>query len=241
MNLTKFALLGAVLFGTAHAMLPTLNPLVPTASTLVQPLQAQSQFQPVQPLNVQPLQTQVQSQWQSLQTQAQSQLSPLQPLNVQPVQAQPQQVQWQTQPQTLPQSTPLTTFTPPPVQESISTTLHAYVLEGDTLAPVTPQTVLQAGDVVEYHAYVANHSKERVRSVNVSFDVPKEAELIGGFSPDTPLASVDGTRFYPTPLRTNVGGQVETIAMSRYKAIRWNVQDLGIDGVAVVKFQMKLK
>lgn len=246
LNIAALTLLGVTLFGTAHALLPnpllppTLNPLMPVTN-LLQPLQ-----QPVAPQSLEETQAQTPPNTESVES---LQTQPLQihsdtqaPSEPQPTQT-PLQTEAQTQlAQEQPQQVaPPTTFTPPLVQEQINTVLHAYVLEGDTLSPVTPESQIKSGDVIEYQAYISNNSKERVRSVNVSFDVPAGAELIGGFRPETPLASVDGTRFYPTPLRTNVNGQIETIAMSNYKSIRWSIQDLGIDGVAVVKFQMKVK
>lgn len=128
----------------------------------------------------------------------------------------------------------------PSRHQDVQSTLHAFLFEGDTLSPITPDTPLKAGDIIEYHAYISNHTKERIRSVNVSFDIPAGVELIEGFSPMVSSASLDGNRFFPAPLRVNIDGQTQPIPLSQYKALQWRVQDIGIDGVAIVKFRVKL-
>lgn len=220
MKLIKFACLVCVLagFNVAHALLPTPNPLMPqnTPTNAIQQF-GLAQSQPV--------------------------YSSTQPVFYpHPHSATQHAVTPQSLPQTYHQNPTLPqTQTVAPTNQQVSSMLYAYVLEGDTLTPVTPYITIKAGDLIEYHAHITNNSQERIRSLNVSLDVPAGVELIGNFNPKNALASVDGTRFYPTPLRTQVGGQTENIALNKYKALRWRVQDLDIGKVAVVKFQARLK
>lgn len=221
MKLTKFACLVCALagFDVAYALLPTPNPLVPqnTPTNNIQQFglaQSQPVYSSTQPVFY--------PHPHSVTQHATTPQSPPQAYHHNPTLSQTQ------------------AFTPAQ-SEQFSSTLYAYVLEGDTLTPVTPYIAIKAGDLIEYHAHITNNSQERIRSLNVSLDVPAGVELIGNFNPKNALASVDGARFYPTPLRTQVGGQTENIALNKYKALRWRVQDLDIGKVAVVKFQVRLK
>lgn len=129
--------------------------------------------------------------------------------------------------------------------QGVETVIQAFVVRDDygteTLVPILSEADIMAGDVVEYHAYFVNRSGERIRSMMALLEIPEGAELMGGVYPSASHATVDGVRFGQIPLRTNSNGQLVDIALKYYKALRWDIQDVGIDGMAMVKYRAKLK
>lgn len=128
--------------------------------------------------------------------------------------------------------------------QGIETVIQAFVVRDDygmeTIVPILSETDIAADDVVEYHAYFVNRSGERIRSMMALLEIPEGAELVGGVYPPASHATVDGVRFGQIPLRTNSNGQLVDIALKYYKALRWDIQDVGIDGMAMVKYRAKL-
>lgn len=131
------------------------------------------------------------------------------------------------------------------INQEVEVVIQAFAVRNDygteTLVPILSESDIMAGDVVEYHAYFVNRSGERIRSMMASLDIPEGAELMGGVYPSASHATVDGVRFGQIPLRTNSNGQLVDIALKYYKALRWDIQDVGIDGMAMVKYRAKLK
>lgn len=113
----------------------------------------------------------------------------------------------------------------------------------ETLSPVTAQTRLTSGNIIEYHGYVINRSPDRVRNVKVTFNLPSNTELTGmaDMSPSRAYGSIDGSNFQYMPLKANIGGVVQDIPMSSYKAVQWDVQGLGLNEVAEVKYRVRVK
>lgn len=124
--------------------------------------------------------------------------------------------------------------------------VNAFVVKTDatgqeTLLPVNVGTPVKAGDVLEYQALLTNHSPDRVRQAEVTLSIASGLELVGGISPEFAHASIDGSRFVRMPIRANVNGQIQVLPLSRYKALRWTVEELGIGATAVVKYRAKIK
>lgn len=142
---------------------------------------------------------------------------------------------------------------PPAMQSTAATTqlqqrLLASVVGRDAagnevLSPITAQTRIAAGNVIEYHGYVINRSANRVRSVKATFALPANTELtsLADLSPSRAYGSVDGVNFQYMPLKANIGGVVQDVPMSSYKAVQWDVQGLGLNEVAEVKFRVRVK
>lgn len=144
---------------------------------------------------------------------------------------------------------PLTTpnlATPANQDLSMSVAITAFLVQQDalgkeTLTPITPDTKLNVGDVLEYHGYFTNQTGMRLRKANISLEIPQNLAFIGFATPSNPQASVDGIRFLRTPLQTKVNGQMQNIAFHHYQGLRWQIEDIGINGTAIVKYRAHLK
>ncbi|WP_230655753.1 hypothetical protein [Psychrobacter sp. I-STPA10] len=142
------------------------------------------------------------------------------------------------------QATTMQTADPQAVQSNaaVATKLMAFLVAMDdngqqALVPVTASTQLQKGNVIEYQGHFTNTSTDRQRKMTVTMSIPKEVSLIGSISPEFPLASVDGQIFAPVPLRGRIGGQLQEVPMEYYRALRWDIEGLGLGETAVVKYQ----
>lgn len=111
----------------------------------------------------------------------------------------------------------------------------------ETLIPINDSTALTAGDTVEYQAYFTNHSKERIRTMTATLNIPLGTEFIGITSPIAQAASVDGNLFAHIPLKTRVNDQIQEVAPHFYRSLRWQLEDIGIGGTAVVKYRVKIQ
>lgn len=147
-----------------------------------------------------------------------------------------------TMPTTPPANTPI------PRQGSsvgIDSVVNAFIVQQingqETLVPVNIGTPVKSGDVLEYQGLFTNRGSERVRAMDVTLTIADDLELIGGLHPRFPYASIDGNRFVRSPIRANIGGQVQELPMSQYKALRWTVEDIGLGGTVVVKYRAKVK
>lgn len=152
-----------------------------------------------------------------------------------------------TPPPLLP-STTARTMTVDTSGETVEAVINAFVVTPsattggeELLTAVTGAGQVKSGDVVEYRGYFTNKSPDRIRSMTVLMQVPQGVALIGGIDPIAPFATVDGTRFARTPLRANMGQGVAEVPLFYYKALRWDVEDVGINGTAVVKYRARIK
>lgn len=125
--------------------------------------------------------------------------------------------------------------------QAIKSSVYGFLVRPEGLLPITNTTVVQSGDIIEYHGYFTNQSSERIRSVIASIDIPNGVELIGNIAPRGAMASVNGTNFGFVPLQANINGQIQQLPLSNYKALRWQLEDLGIGGTAVVQYRARLK
>lgn len=111
----------------------------------------------------------------------------------------------------------------------------------EILSPVTADTRLQSGNILEYHGYFTNTNAKRVRKMTVTMTIPEQVELLGGIMPDFPYASVDGNNFARMPLRSRVNNQLQAVALSYYKAVRWDIEGVGLNDTVMVKYRAKVK
>ena len=122
--------------------------------------------------------------------------------------------------------------------------VNAFVVKSsdgiETLVPVSVGTPVQKGDVLEYQGLFTN-TGDRVRKMDITLSIADGLELVGGVSPQHASASNDGNRFVRMPIRANIGGQVQNLPLSYYKALRWTVEDVGLGGTALVKYRAKVK
>lgn len=130
--------------------------------------------------------------------------------------------------------------------QAINTKITASLISVDAngqelLVPVTEQTRLQAGNVLEYQGFFTNTNPDRVRKMTVTLSIPEQVELLRAVAPDFPYGSVDGNTFSRMPLRTRVDNQLQEVDLKYYKALRWDLEGVGLNDTVVVKYRAKVK
>ena len=169
-----------------------------------------------------------------------------QPINVQPIQA--QSVQFQTvKPVTFGLGV-ANTVQPSQSQTQLQTKITASVVAanpqgGEILAPITSQTQLSKGSIIEYHGYIINNAAERVKTLKATFNIPNGTELqsIDSISPQPAYGSNDGQRFNYLPIKFNVAGVLQEVPLSYYRTLQWDIVGLGLNEVAEVKYRVVIK
>ena len=142
----------------------------------------------------------------------------------------------------LPETTPTVV-----TSNEVGTVMNAFIVRMDNgqevLEPVTVQSTIKAGDLIEYQVLLTNNGKDRVRDMRVALSLPQGAEFTGVVSPSMGTqASADGSRFVFMPIRTTAAdGSVQNLPFNQYQALRWNIQELGIGATAVVKYRAIIK
>lgn len=129
---------------------------------------------------------------------------------------------------------------------NVDTVMNAFLVrtvEGaEVLEPVTSQTQIKKGDLVEYQVLLTNNGTDRVRDMRVALTLPQGAEFTGYVSPSVGTqASADGSRFVFMPIRSTVNGTTQNLPFGQYQALRWNIQDLGIGATSVVKYRATIQ
>ncbi len=102
-------------------------------------------------------------------------------------------------------------------------------------------STFQAGDILEYRSYITNNMPNRIRSMQVTMSIPSDVELIGHTVPEFAMGSLDQSRFYPVPLQTQRDGMIQNIALSKYQALRWQVEDLDLGETATLSYRARVK
>ncbi len=126
--------------------------------------------------------------------------------------------------------------------EAIGVVVNAFLVGNangqETLTPITPNTSVKKGDLVEYHGLFTNTSKDRVRNMTLTLTLPQGATFTGVTEPKLGVqASVDGQQFSFMPLRSSANGQLQNVPFERYQALRFTVEEVGIGATAVVKYR----
>ncbi len=111
----------------------------------------------------------------------------------------------------------------------------------EVLVPVNANTRLQTGNVLEYQGYFTNTNADRVRKMTVTMSIPEQVELLKAVSPDFPYGSADGNTFARMPLRGKIDNQLQEIPLKYYKAVRWDLEGLGLNDTVVVKYRARVK
>lgn len=130
--------------------------------------------------------------------------------------------------------------------QAVNTKITASLISVDAngneaLVPVTADTRLQSGNILEYQGFFTNTNADRVRKMTVTMSIPEQVELLGGVMPEFPYGSVDGNSFARMPLRGNVNGQSQEIPLGYYKAVRWDIEGVGLNDTVVVQYRAKVK
>ena len=96
-----------------------------------------------------------------------------------------------------------------------------------------PAERVKPGDLLEYRVRYSNKSNAPVNDFAVTLPIPRGLELVAvSDSPRASLASTDGSKFEPVPLLrkvTNANGVqiTEPVPLAEYRALRWQVGQLG--------------
>lgn len=128
------------------------------------------------------------------------------------------------------------------VNSKITASLISVDANGEeVLVPVDANTRLQAGNVLEYQGYFTNTNTDRVRKMTVTMSIPEQVELLKTVSPDFPYGSADGDTFARMPLRGKVDNQLQEIPLKYYKAVRWDLEGVGLNDTVAVKYRARVK
>ena len=128
------------------------------------------------------------------------------------------------------------------VNSKITASLVSVDANGEeVLVPVDTNTRLQSGNVLEYQGYFTNTNADRVRKMTVTMSIPDQVELLNTVAPEFPYGSVDGDNFSRMPLRTRVDNQLEDVALKYYKAVRWDLEGVGLNDTVAVKYRARVK
>ena len=128
------------------------------------------------------------------------------------------------------------------VNSKITASLISVDANGqEVLAPVNASTRLQSGNVLEYQGYFTNTNADRVRKMTVTMSIPEQVELLRTVSPEFPYGSADGNTFARMPLRGKVDNQLQEIPLKYYKAVRWDLEGVGLNDTVVVKYRARVK
>lgn len=130
--------------------------------------------------------------------------------------------------------------------EAINTKITASLVSvgangQETLVPVTADTRLQSGNILEYQGFFTNTNSDRVRKMTVTLTIPEQVELLRVLTPDFPYGSADGNTFARMPLRGRINNQLQEIPLEYYKAVRWDIDDVGLKDTVMVKYRAKVK
>jgi uncharacterized repeat protein (TIGR01451 family) len=96
-----------------------------------------------------------------------------------------------------------------------------------------PAQSVKPGDVVQYSVTFKNTSKAQLKQVAATLPIPRGTEfVISAVKPEGAMASIDGVRYEPMPLKRKVqqadGRWVDVaIPLSEYQSLRWPARTLG--------------
>ena len=93
------------------------------------------------------------------------------------------------------------------------------------------------GDILEYTFMIDNQEEEAIKNLNPTIPVPKGTTIVPDTGkPSNYLVSINGRDYHPYPIK--VDGQ--PVALSDYKGVGWNVEELKPGEKAEFKMQVKL-
>lgn len=128
------------------------------------------------------------------------------------------------------------------LNNGVATTITAQLVSNNNgqemLMPITAQTPLTRGNVIEYHVYLTNNNNDRIRTMQANVSIPNGTKLLDTLMPLPTMGSVDGQNFYPMPLRMQVGGQIQPIPLAQYRALQWQIEDVGLNQTATISYRV---
>ena len=128
------------------------------------------------------------------------------------------------------------------VNSKVTASLISVGADGqEVLVPVNANTRLQSGNVLEYQGYFTNTNADRVRKMTVTMSIPEQVELLRTVSPDFPYGSAYGDTLARMPLRGKVDNQLQEIPLKYYKAVRWDIEGVGLNDTVAVKYRARVK
>jgi len=129
----------------------------------------------------------------------------------------------------------------------VSADLHAFkVVSSANGQKLVPTAEALPGDTIEYQVTYRNTGATAARDVLATLPVPKGgmAYVADSAAPAKVSASLDGKQYAPLPLTRTVvreGKQVtETVPVSEYRFLRWQLGELAPGRSATVSSRMRL-
>jgi hypothetical protein len=116
----------------------------------------------------------------------------------------------------------------------------------DGKAVLKPAGEGKPGEIIEYSGTYSNGGAAAVDKLLATIPVPVGTSYIAGSSnPALAQASTDGARFAPMPLMRSVkqpdgSERKESVPLSDYRAVRWEVGTLAPGGNAVVSLRVRI-
>lgn len=120
---------------------------------------------------------------------------------------------------------------------AVDVSMYAYLVQNNRLLPLNTNSQATQGDQIEYHIYVKNTAPYRIRTVPIRITLAQNTAFSGSISPKPVLASIDRQNFGYVPLQSVDNGQYTPVDESLYQALHWDVEDIAIDGTAILKFR----
>jgi uncharacterized repeat protein (TIGR01451 family) len=129
-----------------------------------------------------------------------------------------------------------------PTPNSVEAKLSVFHVgkSADGKEALSPTDKAMPGDTLEYQTVYQNHGQAPVKSLAATLPLPVGLAYIPGSArPANAQASVDGKTFAAMPLKVMVktpSGKLEEqlVPYSDYRALRWSVGDLPVNGTATV-------
>lgn len=127
--------------------------------------------------------------------------------------------------------------------------VHSFIEHGAARENLQPlMTQVRPGEVIEYEARYVNGSAKAAQNVQLTLPVPAGGLQYlpkSGSSMPVQMASLDGVRFEPVPLRRQVqradGRRVlEDVPLAEYRYLRWSLGDLPAGAQRTVRARMQL-
>lgn len=134
-------------------------------------------------------------------------------------------------------------------QEAVSCELKAFKVEKSNpdseQEKLVPAQAAKPGQVIEYRAKYTNNLKKKITSLKPTIPIPTGMTWIPGRKEKVSEASLDGKNFQKFPIkesRTLESGKVEQVAVdpSRYRALRWYVQELPAGGDILISTRVMI-
>lgn len=111
-------------------------------------------------------------------------------------------------------------------------TAHRVALRDDGKEALESAKTVKPGDVVQYAVVFKNTTKAPLANVAATLPIPRGTDFVAAtVKPEGAMASVDGVRFEPMPLKRKVqqpdGRWIEVaVPLSEYRSLRWPARTL---------------